>query len=78
VEALEPRQRQPEPNTALKLLTPDELRRALAERGEILPNGEVRHPDHLEAAEELLDRARRALRGPDRITLEVFSVATTF
>jgi hypothetical protein len=45
VEALE--RRQPEPNTALKLLTTDELRRALAlaGRGEILPNGEVRHPE---------------------------------
>jgi hypothetical protein len=83
VEALERRQRPPEPNTALKLLTTDQLRRALilAERGGILPNGKVRHPeayreasseeweamerwkelcgeplDHLEAAEELLDR----------------------
>jgi hypothetical protein len=83
VEALERRQRPREPGSALKLLTTDELRRALAlvERGGLLPNGEVRRPevyhqapaeewealerwmelcgeplDHLEAAEELLDR----------------------
>jgi len=83
VEALQRRQRQPDPNFALKLMTTDELRRALAliERGGVLPNGEVRNPevyreatleewealerwrklcgeplDHLEAAEELLDR----------------------
>lgn len=83
VEALQRRLRQPDPNSALKLLTTDELRRALAliERGGVLPNGEVRNPevyqaatveewealerwrklsgeplDHLEAAEELLDR----------------------
>jgi hypothetical protein len=81
--ALERRRRPKEPGSALKLLTTDELRRALAlvERGGLLPNGEVRCPevyqrapaeewealehwmelcgeplDHLEAAEELLDR----------------------
>ncbi len=75
--------RRREPEAALKLLTTDELRRALAlaERGEVLPSGDVRHPevyqeatveewaalerwielcgeplDHLDAAEELLDR----------------------
>jgi hypothetical protein len=83
MEAWERRQRQPDPNAALKLLTTDELRRALAltERGGVLPDGKVRHPevyqeappeewealerwkelcgeplDHVEAAEELLDR----------------------
>jgi hypothetical protein len=83
IKALERRQRHPEPNTPLKLLTTDELRRALAliERGGVLPSGDVGHPevfrtapteereaiehwtrlcgeplDHLEAAEELLDR----------------------
>lgn len=39
VEPLERRQRQPEPNTALKLLTADELRRALA-----LARGSGRRP----------------------------------
>jgi hypothetical protein len=83
VKALEGRRREPEPETTLKLLTTDELRRALAlaERGGVLPSGDVRHPevyqqataeewgalerwrhlcgeplDHLDAAEELLDR----------------------
>ena len=83
VKALEDRRREPERENALKLLTTDELRRALAlaERGGVLPNGDVRHPgvyqeatpeewaalerwrelcgeplDHLDAAEELLDR----------------------
>ena len=87
VEALDRRQRPEEPHTALELLTTDELRVALAlvERGGLLPNGEVRHPevyqeaspeewralerwmelcgeplDHLEAAEELLDRTGEA------------------
>jgi hypothetical protein len=87
VEALERRQRPREPGSALKLLTTDELRLALAlvERGGLLPSGEVRHPevyqeagpeewaalerwiglcgeplDHLEAAEELLDRMGEA------------------
>jgi hypothetical protein len=96
IEALERRQRPPEPKTALKLLTTDELRRALAlvERGGLLPNGEVRHPevyqeappgewealerwvelcgeplDHLEAAEELLDRMGDAYgwRSPEAV-----------
>ncbi len=83
VKALEDRRQEPEPETALKLLTTAELRRALAlaERGGVLPSGDVRHPevyreaspeewealerwrdlcgeplDHLDAAEELLDR----------------------
>jgi hypothetical protein len=83
VKALGGRRREPEPETALKLLTTDELWRALAlaERGGVLPSGDVRHPevyqeatveewaamerwielcgeplDHLDAAEELLDR----------------------
>jgi hypothetical protein len=83
VKALEDRRREPGRESALKLLTTDELRRALAlaERGGVLPNGDVRHPevyqeatleewaalerwrelcgeplDHLDAAEELLDR----------------------
>jgi hypothetical protein len=46
VEALERRRRPREPGSALKLLTTDELRRALAlvERGGLLPSGEVRRP----------------------------------
>ena len=85
--ALRRRQRQPETNTPLKLLTTDELRRVLdlVERGGVLPSGDVRRPevfrspsseesealkrwrelhgeplDHLEAAEELLDRVGEA------------------
>jgi hypothetical protein len=40
-------QRQPETNTPLKLLTTDELRRALdlIERGGVLPSGDVRRPE---------------------------------
>jgi hypothetical protein len=87
LEALERRQRQPEPRTPLKLLTTDELQQVLTltERGGVLPNGEVRYPeafreatlrerealehwrklcgeplDHLELAEELLDRMGEA------------------
>jgi hypothetical protein len=83
IESLKHRRRRLESYTALKLLTTDDLARALGlvERGEVLPNGEVRNPevyrqasrkelaalerwvelcgeplDHLEAAEELLDR----------------------
>ena len=83
VRAIEDRRREPEPESALKLLTTDELRLALAlvERGGVQPSGDVRHPevyqeaapeewaamerwielcgeplDHLDAAEELLDR----------------------
>ena len=79
--------RRPETNTALKLLTTDELRWALdlVERGGVLPSGQVRRPevfrssppresealerwrqlcgeplDHLEAAEELLERVGEA------------------
>ena len=87
LEALERRQHRPEPISVLKLLTTDEIRRALAltERAGVLPNGEVRYPeafleatpeeqevlehwrklcgeplDHLELAEELLDRMGEA------------------
>jgi hypothetical protein len=83
-----------EPETALKLLTTDELRRAsaLAERGGVLPSGDVRHPevyqeataegwiglcgeplDHLDAAEELLDRMGEAYgwRSPETIEAAV-------
>jgi hypothetical protein len=83
IDVLEHRRRRPESYTALKLLTTEDLGRALVliERGGVLPNGEVRNPevyrhasreelealerwtelcgeplDHLEAAEELLDR----------------------
>ena len=83
VDALKCRRQRPEPYTALKLLTTEDLAQALAlvERGGVLPNGEVRNPevywqasreelealerwtqlcgeplDHLEAADELLDR----------------------
>ena len=85
--ALKRRRRQPETTTPLKLLTTDELRRALdlVERGGVLPSGDIRRPevfrlpslqesealerwrqicgeplDHLEAAEELLDRVGEA------------------
>jgi hypothetical protein len=87
IEALERRQRPRERGSPLKLLTTLELGLALTlvERGGLLPNGEVRHPevyqeappeewealerwievcgeplDHLEAAEELLDRMGEA------------------
>jgi hypothetical protein len=83
IDVLKHRRRRPESYTALKLLTTEDLGRALVliERGGVLPNGEVRNPevyrhasrdelealerwaelcgeplDHLEAAEELLDR----------------------
>ena len=96
VKALGDRRREPEAESALKLLTTDELRRALAlvERGGVLPSGDVRHPevyreataeewaalerwielcgeplDHLDAAEELLDRMGDAhgWRSPETI-----------
>ena len=87
LEALKRRQRRPETMSALKLLTTEEIRRALVltERAGVLPNGDVRHPeafrqttpgelealehwrklcgeplDHLELAEELLDRMGEA------------------
>ena len=80
---LQQRRLQPEPINALALLSTEEIRQALAltERGGVLPDGEVRHPeafreatpaereamqhwrracgeplDHLELAEELVDR----------------------
>jgi hypothetical protein len=83
IDVLKCRRRRPEYYTALKVLTTEDLGRALVlvERGGVLPNGEVRNPevyrhasreelealerwmelcgqtlDHLEAAEELLDR----------------------
>jgi hypothetical protein len=45
--ALKRRQRQLETNTPLKLMTTDELRRALdlVERGGVLPSGDVRRPE---------------------------------
>jgi len=87
IDALKRRRRRPEPYPALKLLTTEDLARALVlvERGGVLPDGEVRNPevyrhasheelealerwmelcgeplDHLEAAEELLDRMGEA------------------
>lgn len=87
ISALKHRRRHSEPYTPLKLLTTEQLARALVlvERGGVLPNGEVRDPevylrasheelealerwtklcgeplDHLEAAEELLDRMGEA------------------
>jgi hypothetical protein len=83
IDALKRRQRRPDPYPAIKLLTTEDLARALVlvERGGVLPNGDVRNPevyrqasreevealerwtqlcgeplDHLEGAEELLDR----------------------
>ena len=96
LEALRRRQRRPETMSALKLLTTEEIRRALVltERAGVLPNGNVRHPeafrqathgeqealehwrklcgeplDHLELAEELLDRMGEAhsWRSPEAI-----------
>jgi hypothetical protein len=96
IEALDRRQRQTQPQSPLKLLTTDELRVALAlvERGGLLPDGNVLHPevyqeaspeewkalerwmvlcgeplDHLEAAEELLDRMGEAYgwRSPEAV-----------
>ena len=96
IEALEHRRRPMDLGSPLKLLTTDELQRALAlvERGGLLPNGEVRRPEvyqqappeewealerwielcgeplnHLEAAEELLDRMGEAYgwRSPEAI-----------
>ena len=85
--ALEHGRWQPEPISVLTLLTTQEIRLALAltERGGVLPDGEVRHPeafrqatpqewealerwtklcgeplDHLELAEELVDRMGEA------------------
>jgi hypothetical protein len=87
LKALEQGRGQPETISVLKLLTTEEIRRALAltERGGVLPSGEVRYPeafrdatsgereamehwrklcgeplDHLELAEELLDRMGEA------------------
>jgi hypothetical protein len=87
LETLERRHHRPEPISVLKLLTTEEIHRALAltERAGVLPNGEVRYPeafreatsreqealehwrklsgeplDHLELAEELLDRMGEA------------------
>jgi hypothetical protein len=84
---LQQRRLQPEPINALALLSTEEIRQALAltERGGVLPDGEVRHPeafrgatpaerealqhwrracseplDHLELAEELVDRMGEA------------------
>jgi hypothetical protein len=84
---LQQRRLEPEPINALALLSTEEIRQALAltERGGVLPNGEVRHPeafrgatpaeqeaiqhwrracseplDHLELAEELVDRMGEA------------------
>ena len=84
---LQQRRLQDEPINALSLLSTEEIRQALAltERGGVLPNGEVRHPeafreatpaerealqhwrracseplDHLELAEELVDRVAEA------------------
>lgn len=52
IKALKRRQRQLIPNTAVKLLTTDELRRALAltERAGVLSNGDVRCPEVFHAA----------------------------
>jgi hypothetical protein len=92
--ALEGRPQPPEPISVLRLLNTGELRQVLAliERAEVLPSGEVLHPeafreappqelealehwrqlcgeplDHLELAEELLDRVgeARGWRSPE-------------
>jgi hypothetical protein len=101
LEALKRRQRRPEPMSALKLLTTEEIRRALVlpERAGVLPDGDVCRPeallratpgelealehwrevcgeplDHLELAEELLDRMGEAYgwRSPEAINAALF------
>jgi hypothetical protein len=101
IEVLKRRRQLPERNTPLKLLTTDELRRALVlvQRSGVLPSGDVRRPeaflqatpgelealerwrevcgeplDHLEAAEELLDRMGEAYgwRSPEAINAALF------
>jgi hypothetical protein len=63
--ALKRRQRQLETNTPLKLMTTDELRRALdlVERGGVLPSGDVRRPEVFRSASleesEALERWRQ-------------------
>jgi hypothetical protein len=93
---LEGHSQPPEPISVLRLLNTEELRQALAliQRAEVLPTGEVRHPeafreatpeelealerwrqlcgeplDHLELAEELLDRVgeARGWRSPEAL-----------
>ena len=97
IDALKRRRRRPEPYPALKLLTTEDLARALVlvEQGGVLPDGEVRNPevfrhasreelealerwtelcgeplDHLEAAEELLDRMGEAYGWRSREALD--------
>ena len=97
LDALEERQRRPEPISVLRLLNTEELRRTLAliERAGVMPSGEVRNPrafreaapeelealehwrelcgeplDHLELAEELLDRVGEARGWRSPKTLE--------
>ena len=101
LESLKRRQRRPEPISALKLLTTEEIRRALVltDRAGVLPNGDVRRPeafqeatpeeleaflhwrnlcgeplDHLELAEELLDRMGEAhsWRSPEALNAARF------
>ena len=94
---LQQRRLQQEPINALALLTTEEIQQALAltERGGVLPDGEVRHPeafreatpverealqhwtrvcseplDHLELAEELVDRMGEAHGWPSREALD--------
>ena len=101
LESLKRRQRSPEPISALKLLTTEEIRRALVltDRARVLPNGDVRSPeafqeaspeeleafshwrklcgeplDHVELAEELLDRMGEAhsWRSPEALNAAQF------
>ncbi len=64
------RQRQPETNTPLKLMTTDELRLALdlVERGGVLPSGDVRRPEVFRSASleesEALERWRQLCGEP--------------
>lgn len=96
LESVKRRRRRPETMSALKLLTTEEIQRALVltERAGVMPNGDVRRPeafqqatpgelealerwrklcgeplDHLELAEELLDRMGEAhsWRSPEAI-----------
>ena len=94
---LQQRRLQPEPINAFALLTTEEIQQALAltERGGVLPDGDVRHPeafreatpvereamqhwkrackeplDHLELAEELVDRMGEAHGWRSREALE--------
>src|SRR5215211_1159368 len=62
IDALKRRRRRPEPYPALKLLTTEDLARALVlvEQGGVLPDGEVRNPEvYRHASREELEALER-------------------